>query len=221
MSIFDVFAKQTELYNRWLEALPEKDRENWERDASVLDGFRKKDELCNRWVALLTGKEKEDWERDRKEDSRQASDWYAGRAPRIDKFVEDLCNAPINTPVVDIPGLLDGMDTTEMIKGVKRFLNALNRNKTEGKTPVKDCYAEAYSAVMAENGGKKPKQKAVLCKLAELADNADRAGDFSYPLEAADVDPAGNEINADGVRHFGTSAIGKWHTELNKKNFPT
>lgn len=129
MSIFDVFAKQTELYNRWLEALPEKDRENWERDASVLDVFRKKDELCNRWVALLTGKEKEDWERDRKEDSRQASDWYAGRAPRIDKFVEDLCNAPINTPVVDIPGLLDGMDTTEMIKGVKRFLNALNRNK--------------------------------------------------------------------------------------------
>ena len=220
MNIFSAFGMPPDLYKQWLESLPEKEREDWERDASVQDCFNRQAELYNEWVALLPEDEKEARRRAALELKRVGIDFYAGESDRIDKFVEDLLAAPICTPVTEIPGFLDGMEIRELVNGVGRHLNSVRGGKARGVV-VKGCYAEAYSAVMAENGGEKPRLKAVLCKLAELAGNADRAGDFNYPINSDEVDLSATQIGGPDGQSFGSKAIGRWHAKLNKKYFPT
>ncbi|WP_097491593.1 hypothetical protein [Escherichia coli] len=220
MNILNAFGMPPDLYKKWLESLPEKEREDWERDASLRDAFKKKSDLENQWVALLPEDEKEARRRAALELKRVGIDFYAGESDRIDKFVEDLLAAPICTPVTEIPGFLDGMEIRELVNGVRRHLNSVRGGKARGVV-VKDCYAEAYNAVMAENDGRRPRLKAVLFKLKELADNADRAGDFNYPINSDEVDLGGTQIGDPDGQSFGSKAIGRWHAKLNKKYFPT
>ncbi|WP_313447837.1 hypothetical protein [Atlantibacter hermannii] len=173
----------------------------------------------NNWVNSLTGDKKEEWDRQADESAKWSKGIKAGRTERIDRFVEELSNAPINTPLTDIPGLLDGMDTMAMIKGVNRFLNSVYRGRQTGQKTAENCFAEAYNAVMADNGGKKPKLKMVLTKLSDLVDEAEQREDYSYPVDK--VSTKKFEIQELEGMFFGRKAIERWHTKLNKKNFPT